>query len=158
MVFRHSRFALQSGNAAQAINPGFLSFQDFAPIMRIDKWLWAARFFKTRSLASEAIEKNRVQVNHAPVKPAKEIRAGDMVQLQIGPLRWEIQVMALSDKRGSASVARLLYQETVTSIAQRSATIELQKLQKEPAHARKGRPTKRERRDLEKVSGGAGDW
>lgn len=126
--------------------------------MRIDKWLWAARFFKTRSLACAAVEKNRVQVNAAPIKPAKEIRVGDMVHIQIGTLRWEVQVLGLSDKRGSASVARLLYQETVASIAQRNATLELQKLQKEPAHERKGRPTKRERRDLEKISGGTGDW
>jgi ribosome-associated heat shock protein Hsp15 len=127
--------------------------------LRLDKWLWAARFFKTRTLATEAVENGRVRVNQARAKPAKEIRAGDMLQIQIGTLHWEVQVIALSDKRGSASIARLLYQETIASIAQRAATIEQQKLQKEPALERKGRPTKRERRDLEQLSGKSrGDW
>lgn len=127
--------------------------------MRIDKWLWAARFFKTRTLSSTAIDKGRVQVNQALVKPSKEVRVGDLLQIQIGTLRWEIQILALSEKRGSASVARLLYQETLASITQRATTIEQQKLQKEPALERKGRPTKRERRDLERLGNNTQhDW
>lgn len=126
--------------------------------MRIDKWLWAARFFKTRTLACEAIEKGHICVNQARSKPAKEIRVGDMLQIQIGALRWEIQILALSDKRGSASVARLLYQEALDSMTQRSTHIEQQKLLKEPALERKGRPTKRERRDLQRLSTQNGDW
>ena len=128
--------------------------------LRLDKWLWAARFFKTRSLASEAIDSGRVRAGSnggARIKPAKEIHCSDMLQIQIGNLRWEVQVIALSDKRGSASVARLLYQETAASIALRTAAVEQQKLLKDPAQERKGRPTKRELRELERLTAARGD-
>ena len=125
--------------------------------LRIDKWLWAARFYKTRSLASEEIDKGRVQVNGAVVKPAREVKAGDSVQLRSGPVARTLTVLALSDKRGSASMAALLYQETAESVTQRQHAAEQRRMAPEPALSLlQGRPTKRERREGEKLRGG--EW
>jgi ribosome-associated heat shock protein Hsp15 len=87
--------------------------------VRIDKWLWAARFFKTRSLATDAVSGGRVHVNDARVKPSKEIRCGDTVVVTVGPVRRTVEVTGLSDRRGSAVVAASLYAETAESIAAR---------------------------------------
>lgn len=120
--------------------------------LRIDKWLWAARFYKTRSLASEEIDKGRVQVNGATVKPARELKVGDQVQLRTGPVTRIVTVLAISDKRGPAPVAATLYQETESSIAQRQQAAEQRRLAPEPALTLlQGRPTKRDRRDTEKA-------
>ena len=125
--------------------------------LRIDKWLWAARFYKTRSLASEEIDKGRVQVNGLVVKPARELKAGDSVQLRQGPVTRTVTVLAISDKRGPAPVATTLYQETAESIAQRQQAAEQHRLAPEPALTLlQGRPTKRDRREGEKIRGG--DW
>lgn len=125
--------------------------------LRIDKWLWAARFYKTRSLASEEIDKGRVQVNGAVVKPARELKAGDSVQLRSGPVTRTVTVQAISDKRGPAPVAALLYQETPESITQRQQAAEQRRLAPEPALSlMQGRPTKRDRREGEKLRGG--EW
>ena len=119
--------------------------------MRIDKWLWAARFYKTRSLAAEEIDKGRVQVNAQDVKPAREIKAGDSVALRQGPVLRVVQVLGLSMQRGPAPVARALYEETPESLEKRLLALEQRKLNSEPAASiEHGRPTKRERRSMDK--------
>jgi ribosome-associated heat shock protein Hsp15 len=122
--------------------------------MRLDKWLWAARFFKTRGLAQAAIEGGRVKLAGERIKPAKDVRRGDRLQIAIGDLAWEVVVAELSERRGPASVARLLYEETDTSRATREARLEARRLQVEPARGMKGRPTKRDRRALERLREG----
>lgn len=122
--------------------------------LRIDKWLWAARFYKTRSLACDEVDKGRVHVNGAAVKPARELKAGDSVQLRMGPVTRTVTVLAISDKRGPAPLAALLYAETSDSVAQRLQTAEQRRLAPEPALSlTQGRPTKRDRRDGEKLRG-----
>ncbi len=118
--------------------------------MRIDKWLWAARFYKTRSLAQQAVEGGKVTLNQERVKPSKELRAGDALLIRIGAFEWAITVKQLSDKRGSATVARTLYDESAASQAKRAEQAALRKLNVEPAAERHGRPTKRERRELDR--------
>ena len=125
--------------------------------IRIDKWLWAARFYKTRSLATEEIDKGRVRVNDADVKPAKEVKAGDVIALRQGPLTRTLVVLAVSDKRGGAPQAQLLYEETPASLALRAQLTEQRRL--EPASSLEhGRPTKRDRRDLDKISKSNNTW
>lgn len=120
--------------------------------LRLDKWLWAARFYKTRSLACEEIDKGRVQVNGAVVKPARELKVGDSVLLRSGPISRTVTVLALSDKRGPAPAAALLYQETEDSIRQRQQAAEQRRLAPEPALSLgQGRPTKRDRRATEQL-------
>ncbi|MGL6108564.1 MAG: RNA-binding S4 domain-containing protein [Rubrivivax sp.] len=120
--------------------------------MRLDKWLWAARFYKTRGLAVEFIEKGRVQVNGQPVKRSRELRVGDRVALRQGEraeIARELQVLALSELRGPAAVAQLLYAETPESIAAREAAARSRPYTADPALAiEQGRPTKRDRREL----------
>jgi ribosome-associated heat shock protein Hsp15 len=120
--------------------------------MRIDKWLWAARFFKTRSLAQQAISAGRVKLNDARIKPSHELKAGDALAIRIGDFEWQITVKALSDKRGPADVARQLYQESDASRAERERRQDLRRWGAEPASALKGRPTKRDRRLLDKLT------
>ena len=119
--------------------------------VRLDKWLWAARFFKTRSLASEAVDTGKVKVGGERVKPARSLRVGDELAIDNGFDTWEVAVLGLSDKRGAASVARLLYRETPASIARREQLAEERKLFREPGTTIKGRPTKRDRRQLSKA-------
>ncbi len=122
--------------------------------LRIDKWLWAARFFKSRSLASDEVDKGRVQVNGAAVKPAREIKPGDSLQVRSGSLVRTVTVLAISDKRGPAPVAALLFEETQASVRLRQQAAEQRRLAPEPALTlTQGRPTKRDRRDGEKVRG-----
>jgi ribosome-associated heat shock protein Hsp15 len=117
--------------------------------VRLDKWLWAARFFRTRSLAIEEIGKRRVSVNGQPAKPSREIRIGDTVELQPAGLPRTLVVTAVSQVRGPAPVAQTLYRETAESVAAREAAIAARRLAPEPAAAiAQGRPTKRERRQL----------
>lgn len=118
--------------------------------VRVDKWLWAARFFKTRSAAQQAVEGGKIRLNGERVKPAKELRAGDELQIHIGNAEWTIRVQQMSDKRGPATVARTLYTEDETSRAKREEQAALRKLAADPAQERHGRPTKRERRELER--------
>jgi len=117
--------------------------------MRVDKWLWAARFFKTRSLAQQAIAAGRVKLNDARIKPAHELRAGDALAIRVGDFEWQVTVRALSDQRGPADVARQLYEETAASRAERERRHDLRRWGAEPASALKGRPTKRDRRRIE---------
>ena len=116
--------------------------------MRLDKWLWAARFFKTRTLAVEAIEGGRVSVNGERVKPAKELKPGDRVSIRRPPFEHAVVVKALSDKRGSAAVAAALYEETEESRARRVVLAAEMKSLPQPRF--KGRPTKKTRRDYER--------
>ena len=117
--------------------------------MRVDKWLWAARFFKTRSLAQQAIAAGRVKLNDARVKSSHELKAGDALAIRIGDYEWQITVAGLSDKRGPAEQARKLYQESEASRAERKRRHDLRRWGAEPASALKGRPTKRDRRRIE---------
>jgi ribosome-associated heat shock protein Hsp15 len=121
--------------------------------MRLDKWLWAARFFKTRSLAQQAVLAGRVQLNGERTKSAHEVKAGDMVIVRVSDWRWEVKVKALSDRRGPAEQARKLYDETEASRAERLRLADLRRWGAEPAAALKGRPTKRDRRQIEDFTG-----
>jgi len=118
--------------------------------LRIDKWLWAARFFKTRSLAAEEIGKNRVQVNGDIAKASREVKAGDTVTMRLGVQTRTVTVRGISGQRGPAPVAQQLYEETAESIAAQAALREQRRMGSEPALAiEQGRPTKRDRRDLD---------
>lgn len=119
--------------------------------LRIDKWLWAARFYKTRSLATEEVHKGHVQVNGADVKASREVRVGDSIVILQARVPRMVVVTGLSGQRGSASVAQTLYEETAESKRMREAEAERRRLSPEPALAiAGGRPTKRDRRDLQK--------
>ena len=121
---------------------------------RLDKWLWAARFFKTRSLATEAINRGHAQVEGKDVKPSREIKVGDTLDIWQVQIRKTVVVMGLSDQRGPAPVAQALYSETAESTAKRAADQEQRRLSPEPAHSiEHGRPTKRDRRELQKPWG-----
>ena len=123
--------------------------------VRLDKWLWAARFFKTRSLAQDAIEQGRVRVAEERVKTARLLRVGERVSIRIESIERQVIVQALSEQRGPASVAQTLYQETAESVVAREAAREQRRLFAEPAQAIVGRPTKRDRRQLERTRGDA---
>lgn len=123
--------------------------------MRLDKWLWAARFYKTRALAVDDIDKGRVTVNGQAAKPARELRVGDSVALRGGPSVRTVLVRGLSAVRGPAPVAQALYEETPESVAARARAAEQRRLAAEPAlaiaEAHQGRPTKRDRRDIDRT-------
>ncbi len=122
--------------------------------VRIDKWLWAARFYKTRSLASEDIQKGRVEVNGVEVKPARDVRTGDTVAMRYGSINRTVLVRALSDKRGPAPVAQQLYEETAESLRLRAEAQEQRRMGTEPALSQQhGRPTKQDRRAIENAWG-----
>ena len=116
--------------------------------MRLDKWLWAARFFKTRALAVDAIEAGHVTLNGERAKPAKLVKSADRVVVRRAPFEHVVEVKALSDKRGPAAVAATLYEETAQSRARRGALAAEMKAQPQPRF--KGRPTKKTRRDYER--------
>ena len=129
--------------------------------VRLDKWLWAARFYKTRSLSAEEIDKGRVRLNGQLAKPSRDVKPGDVLEIRSGPVLRTVVVRALSGVRGPAPVAALLYEETAESIGLRVAAAELRRLAPEPAQSlSQGRPTKRDRRDLDQLSDGKvrGDW
>lgn len=115
---------------------------------RLDKWLWAARFFKTRALAVEAIEGGKVQLNGDRAKRAKGVQAGDTVRVRVGPYEHEVVVRGVSDRRGPAAVAATLYEETAASRAARERLSVQLKSVTHDFSFEKGRPTKKERRDL----------
>ena len=114
--------------------------------VRIDVWLWAARFFKTRSLAKQAVEAGRVEINGQACKPARAVRTTDRLDIRRGDERFEIDVAGLSDKRGSAPVAQQLYRETDASLARRAAEAEQRRLANAGFKAPKSKPDKRARR------------
>jgi ribosome-associated heat shock protein Hsp15 len=116
--------------------------------MRIDKWLWAARFFKTRGLAQTAVAGGKVKLDGARVKPAKEIAIGDQLALRIGEYEWDVTVKALCAQRGPAATARALYDESEESRTRRGAAVAERKAHAAVSRPYKGRPTKRERRRI----------
>ena len=117
--------------------------------VRIDKWLWAARFFKTRSAATDAVLGGRAHLNGARVKPAKDVKAGDTIELRVGQLQWTVVVRAVSDKRGPASVATTLYDETPDSLAARERRATELRLSRPLGADLGARPTKQDRRRIE---------
>jgi ribosome-associated heat shock protein Hsp15 len=118
--------------------------------LRIDKWLWAARFFKTRSLAADEIGKHRIQVNGDVAKASRELKPGDTVSVRLGAVTRTVTVRGISAQRGSAPVAQQLYEETAESIAALQSARELRRMGTEPGLSiEQGRPTKRDRRELE---------
>lgn len=120
--------------------------------IRIDKWLWAARFYKTRSLATDEIGKGRVAVNDQTVKASREVKVGDTVKARQGDITRTVKVLAISDQRGPAPTAQALYEETNDSLELRNKISVQRRLSREPALSiEQGRPTKRNRRDLEKA-------
>ena len=124
--------------------------------MRLDKWLWAARFYKTRSLATDEIGKGRVNVNGQVAKASRELRVTDTVVMRQGPIQRTVVVQGLSHLRGPAPVAQALFEETPDSLAARTQAAEARRLAAEPALSiEQGRPTKRDRRDIERTQH---DW
>lgn len=127
------------------------SEQEEGQRLRLDKWLWAARFFKTRALASEAVQGGHVQLNGGRVKPSRALRVGDQLQIRKGSLTFTITVLLLSARRGPATVAATLYQESAASLAARAAAAEARRLAAATAPER--RPDKRARRHIVRFSG-----
>ena len=118
--------------------------------MRLDKWLWAARFFKTRQRAVEAINGGKVHLNGQRTKPGKEVRPGTQLRIHKGSLEWDIEVVAVAKQRRPASEAVLLYAESEESKARRHEQVEQQRLHRAAAPRESGRPTKRDRRMIKK--------
>ena len=119
--------------------------------VRLDKWLWAARFFKTRALSADAIESGKVEVNGERSKRAKQLQAGDMVRIRLGPYQHLVKVLAVSERRGPASVAATLYEEDADGRKAREALqIQIKAAQSASGYL-PGRPTKKDRRDIEKI-------
>ena len=126
--------------------------------IRIDKWLWAARFYKTRSLATDEINKGRIEVNQQTAKPSREVKTGDTVAIRREGLVRTVTVMGLSDVRGSAPIAQTLYADTPESIQAKDAYVQQRRFAKEPALSiEHGRPTKRDRRELQQAQHGWDD-
>lgn len=124
-----------------------------AEAVRLDKWLWAARFFKTRSLAADAIDGGKVQIGGERVKRSREVRAGDVVRIRLGPYEHYVVVRGIAERRGPAAAARELYEETPESLAQREKLREQLSLLPAAFIPAKGRPTKRDRRAMKKFRG-----
>jgi len=120
---------------------------------RIDKWLWAARFFKHRSAATEAVDGGKVKLNGVAVKPARDVKVGDRLDITVGEDSRTVLVRAIADKRGSATVAQTLYEETTESIAAREHARDLRKFAAAPGADLHGRPTKRDRRRMDRFGG-----
>jgi ribosome-associated heat shock protein Hsp15 len=121
--------------------------------LRIDKWLWAARFYKTRSLAAQAVEGGKVKLNGARVKPAKDVMPGDRVEVRLGELQWLVEVRAVSLRRGPAPEAAKLYAETDDSRARREHMLLMRRAGSPAAQDARGRPTKRDRRMIRRFTG-----
>ena len=121
--------------------------------LRVDKWLWAARFFKTRSLAVDAVESGKVTMNDTRIKPGRAIGVGDLLVIRLGQYQFEIEVLGLSNRRGPAPEAQKLYRESDASKARRAEIAA--NLKALPPPTFKGRPTKRDRRDIERFESGA---
>jgi ribosome-associated heat shock protein Hsp15 len=119
--------------------------------VRLDRWLWAARFFKTRALASAAIAGGKVQVNSTRAKPGKQIRVGDGLRVRVGPYEWLVTVREVSGRRGPPKTAQGLYEESPEGRAARERLAELHKIAPAPTYQGKGRPTKKERRELQRL-------
>ena len=127
--------------------------KDSVPRTRVDKWLWAARFFKHRSAATEAIDGGKVKLNGLATKPSREIKAGDRLDTTVGEDTRTVMVRAITDKRGTATVAQTLYEETAESMEARERARELRKFSATPGADLHGRPTKRDRRRIDRFGG-----
>lgn len=125
---------------------------DLQERVRIDKWLWAARFFKTRSLASQAVDGGRVKLNGNRIKPAKDVQVGDEVTVHIGDLEWVVAVRALSGQRRSATEAQQLYEEREDSRLRRQEAVAARKAHVAPYRVERGRPTKKDRRMIRRFT------
>lgn len=117
---------------------------------RIDKWLWAARFFKTRSQATAAVSGGKVEVNGESAKPSKTVKPGDQVRLRMGPVEYRLTVTAIEERRGSAAVAQTLYAESAESVAERERVAAQRRFASAPAYEEKGRPSKKDRREMDR--------
>ena len=116
--------------------------------VRLDKWLWAARFFKTRSLATEAVNGGKVELNGLRPKPSKDVKVGDQLRIRLGAFVHSVTVRALAERRGPASAAALLFEETAESIAERERLREQHRLAPTAQYEDRGRPTKKDRRAM----------
>ena len=121
--------------------------------MRIDKWLWAARFFKTRALASRACDLGRIESNGTDAKPAREVRIGDMLRIKNDSGEFQVEILALSEMRGPAPMAQKLYQETDASREMRLKLAEERKVMPHFEAHREGKPSKRDRREIGRLRG-----
>jgi len=124
---------------------------DILPRVRLDRWLWAARFFKTRALAAAAVAGGKVQVNGGRAKPAKQVQVGDALRVRVGPYEWLVTVRGVSERRGPPKTAQALYEESAEGRAARDRLAEQHKIAPAPAYQGKGRPTKKERREIERL-------
>jgi ribosome-associated heat shock protein Hsp15 len=122
--------------------------------MRVDKWLWAARFFKTRSLANQALDGGKVKLNGERAKPSREIKSGDRLVIRVGDSEWEVTVVGLADRRGTAEAARQLYAESEASCQRRAEQVASRRSEIQPAATIKGRPTKKDRRLIHRFTEG----
>jgi len=122
--------------------------------VRLDRWLWAARFYKTRALAAAAVAGGKVQVNGTRAKPAKQLQVGDALRVRVGPYEWLVAVRGLSERRGPPKTAHELYEEAPEGRVARERLAELHKIAPAPAYQGKGRPTKKERREIERLEEG----
>jgi len=127
--------------------------EDLDARVRLDKWLWAGRFFKHRTQATEAVDGGKIQLNAMRVKPARDVKIGDRVDIQIADTHFCVLVKGIADKRGSATIAQALYEETPDSITAREAQREQRKLAATPGANLHGRPTKRDRRQMGRFTG-----
>ena len=117
---------------------------------RIDKWLWAARFFKTRSQATAAVTGGKVEINGDTAKPSKTVKVGDNIRLRLGPVEYRVTVTGIAERRGSAAVAQTLYEESAESLAERQKIAAERRFASAPSYEEKGRPSKKDRRELER--------
>jgi ribosome-associated heat shock protein Hsp15 len=139
---------------AKPLETGSDAARRTAPVtVRLDKWLWAARFFKTRSLAAKAVDGGKVRLNGESAKPSRELKPGDELAIRVGELEWVVEVRAMSKQRGPAAQAALLYVEREDSRTRRQAAVALKKVQPHPAAGVKGRPTKKDRRLIHRFTG-----
>jgi ribosome-associated heat shock protein Hsp15 len=122
--------------------------------MRVDKWLWAARFFKTRSLANQALDGGKVKLNGERAKPSREVKSGDRLVIRVGDSEWEVTVVGLADRRGPAEAARQLYAESEASCQRRAEQAASRRTEIQPAATIKGRPTKKDRRLIHRFTEG----
>ena len=120
--------------------------------MRVDKWLWAARFFKTRSLAAEAVAGGKVEINGARAKPSRSVRPGETINIRKGPFEWTVIVLGLAKTRGPAPEARLLFDETEESMRKRAAAAAQLKFERPPQFDLPGRPSKKDRRSMQRFT------
>ncbi len=121
--------------------------------IRIDKWLWTARFFKTRTSAAEAVSGGHIHVGGERVKPARKVQAGDLLRIRRGAVEWEVVVQGVAQRRGPASEARTLYVESEASVERRTLAAETRRLTADSGYRGVGKPNRRERRDLDRLKG-----